>query len=189
MSKRYEIQLAGEGGQGVVLAAVILAEAAAIHEGKYVAQSASYGPEARGGLTESEVVISDEDIDYPKVVAPDVLLAMNQPACDKYFGSLKQDGLLIVDATHVHSVPTPRAHAIPITQIAEEATGRTVSANVVALGAIVALTGVVSSKAIEAAVVARAPKGTQEVNLKALRAGMQAARASEGMHVNSAHRG
>lgn len=176
MDKRYEIQLAGEGGQGVVLAAVILAEAAAIQEGKNVAQSASYGPEARGGLTESEVIISDEEIDYPRVVAADVLLAMSQKACDAYYPFLKEHGILIVDSIQVEGVPKADAYRVPITQIAEEATGKAVTANMVALGVLVGLIQVVSISAIEAAVVARAPKGTEELNLKALRAGLEWAR-------------
>jgi 2-oxoglutarate ferredoxin oxidoreductase subunit gamma len=177
MNARYGMQLAGEGGQGVVLAAVILAEAAAMHDGKHAAQSASYGPEARGGLTKSEVVISDEEIDYPKVIEADLLLAMNQEACDKYLPMLKRDGILIVDSVNVERVPDAHVYSIPITRIAEEATGRAVTANVVAVGAIVALSGAVSLGAVEAAVAARAPKGTQELNLKALHAGLQAAQA------------
>jgi 2-oxoglutarate ferredoxin oxidoreductase subunit gamma len=173
---RYGIQLAGEGGQGVVLAAVILAEAAAIREGKNVAQSASYGPEARGGLTKSEVVISDEEIDYPKVVKADLLLAMNQEACDKYRDQLKEGGILVLDSTNVACPPIGAAVCVPITRLAEEATGRAVTANIVGLGLIVGLTQSVSVESIEAAVAARAPKGTQELNLKALRAGLEAAR-------------
>ena len=179
MSSPYGIQLAGEGGQGVVLAAVMLAEAAAMHDGRNAAQSASYGPEARGGLTKSEVVVSDDEIDYPKVVEADLLLAMNQDACDKYYPTLKAGGILIVDSVNVERVPDARAYCIPITRIAEEVTGRAVTANVVAVGAIVALSGAVSLEAIQATVAARAPKGTQELNLKALHAGLQAAQALE----------
>jgi 2-oxoglutarate ferredoxin oxidoreductase subunit gamma len=174
MAKRYEVELAGEGGQGLILAGVILAEAAAVYDGKNVAQSQSYGPEARGGASGSEVVISDGEIDYPKIIESDVLLAMSQKACDQYFHHLKKGGLLIVDSVHVERVPTSRAVQVPITQIAEEATGKRITANIVALGLIVGLTRVVSSQAIEAAVSARAPKGTLEVNLKALHAGVNA---------------
>ena len=176
MTQRFEIQLAGEGGQGLILAGVILAEAAAVHDGKHVAQTQSYGPEARGGASGSEVVISDEEIDYPKVIESDVLLAMSQKACDEYFHHVKSDGLLIVDSVHVDRVPTTRALRVPLSQIAEEATGRRITANIVALGFIVGLTGVVSTEAVEAAVAARAPKGTLELNLAALRAGLDAAR-------------
>jgi 2-oxoglutarate ferredoxin oxidoreductase subunit gamma len=175
MSTRYELQLAGEGGQGLILAGIILAEAAAIFDGKNAAQAQSYGPEARGGASLSEVVIADEEIDYPKVMEADLLLAMSQEACDKYFYELKKDGLLIVDSVNVDRVPTTRALSVPITQIAEDATGRRITANMVALGVIVGLTNVVSRQAIEAAVAARAPKGTLELNVKALQAGFAAA--------------
>lgn len=173
MAQRVEIRLAGEGGQGLILAGVILAEAAAVYDGLHATQTQSYGPEARGGASKSEVVISDEEIDYPKVIEADYLLAMSQEACDRYVGNLRRDGLLIVDSTHVTRLPLDRqAIQAPITRLAEEATGRRITANVVALGVLVGLTGVVSRKAIEQAVRGRAPKGTEELNLKALVAGL-----------------
>ncbi len=175
MSTRYEVLLAGQGGQGLILAGVILAEAAATYDGKNVAQTQSYGPAARGGACKAEVVISDERIDYPKVTEANLLLALSQEACDKYCQDLRQDGVLIVDSILVHQVPTARAYRVPITKIAEEATGRRLMANIVALGLMVGLTGIVSREAIESAVAARAPTGTQELNLKALHAGLQLA--------------
>ncbi len=84
MQNRYEIRLAGSGGQGLILAGVILAEAAGLYDGKFVCQTQSYGPAARGGASMAEVVISDSEIDYPKAVHPDVLLAMNQKSLDTY---------------------------------------------------------------------------------------------------------
>ncbi len=175
MGYRCEIRLAGAGGQGMILAGAILAEAAALYEGKNVAQAQSYGPEARGGASRSEVVISDDEIDYPRVTKADLLLCMSQEACDKYAHELKEDGLLIVDSVNVSRVPSPRALRVPITEIAEEATGRRIAANMVGLGLIVGLTGVVSRKAIEAAVAARVPKGTKGMNLRALAAGFERA--------------
>ncbi|MBC7258120.1 MAG: 2-oxoacid:acceptor oxidoreductase family protein [Chloroflexi bacterium] len=174
-NERYEIRLAGEGGQGLILAGLILAEAAAVYDGKNAVQTQSYGPEARGGASKAEVVISDGVIDYPKVIAADLLLCMSQEACSKYVYDLKRNGILIVDSVHVDRVPTSRAYMIPITRIAEEATGRRITANMVALGIIVGLTDIVSRKAIEAAVRARAPKGTETINLKALQAGLDEA--------------
>jgi len=158
----------------LILAGVILAEAAATYDGKNVAQTQSYGPAARGGACKAEVVISDEEIDYPKVTEADLLLAMSQEACDKYCQDL-EGGVLIVDSILVDQVSTAHAYRVPITKIAEEATGRRLTANIVALGLMVGLTGVVSREAIESAVAARAPKGTQELNLKALHAGLQLA--------------
>lgn len=173
---RYEIRLAGSGGQGLILAGVILAEAAGIHEGWEVAQTQSYGPEARGGASKSEVVISDTEIDYPKASKPDVLLCMSQAACDAYIFEVKPEGLVLVDATLVHHLPTTRAIALPFTRIAREL-GSEAVANIVALGALVTLTGVVSLKNLEAAVQNRVPKGSEELNLRALKAGVKAARA------------
>ncbi len=180
MKGRAEVRLAGEGGQGLILAGVILAEAAAVYDGLNATQTQSYGPEARGGASKSEVVISDEQIDYPKVIEADFLLAMSQEACDRYVGNLKREGLLIVDSAHVTRLPLGRsAVQAPITQLAEEATGRRITANVVALGVLVGLSGVVSRQAVEAAVKARAPKGTEELNARALAAGLGWAEASQ----------
>ncbi len=155
---------------------IILAEAIGVYGGKYVAQTQSYGPEARGGSSKSEVIVSDEEIDYPKAMKPDLLLAMNQRSCDEYYSDLKPEGMLIVDSTFVTQVPTQRAFEIPFTRIAREQLKREVVANIVALGALVQLSSVCSSKAIEAAVLARVPKGTEKLNRDALRAGMAAAR-------------
>jgi 2-oxoglutarate ferredoxin oxidoreductase subunit gamma len=171
---RFEIRLAGAGGQGLILAGIILAEAA-IYDGKNVTQTQSYGPEARGGASRSEVIVADGDIDYPKVTQADLLLCMNQESCDRYFYDIKKGGILIVDADQVDHVPTSKAHKVDLTGLSREVTGRAIMANVVALGLIVGLTGIVSCQAIKAAVAARAPRGTSELNLKALEAGLEEA--------------
>lgn len=176
MAERYEVRLSGSGGQGLVTAGVILAEAAGVHDGKFVCQSQSYGPEARGGASKSEVIISDEEIDYPKAIKPDVLLAMTQSACDTYLFDLKPEGTLLVDATLVEQPSTTRALAIPFTRIARNDLGRVAVANIVALGALAALTGAVSLQGLEAAVLGRVPAGTEALNRRALQAGIQAAR-------------
>ena len=172
---RIEIRLAGEGGQGMILAGIILAEAAAIYDSKNAVQTQNYGPEARGGASQAEVIISKGEIDYPKVISADVLVAMSQEACDKYYARLKKDGLLIVDEDKVGRVPTTHAVKVPITRLAAQATGKTLAANAVALGLLVGLTQVVTREAIEKAVAARAPKGTEEMNRAALAAGFAAA--------------
>jgi 2-oxoglutarate ferredoxin oxidoreductase subunit gamma len=173
---RFEIRLAGAGGQGMILAGLILAEAAAIYDGKNAIQTQSYGPEARGGASGSEVVIREGKIYYPRVMAADVLLALSQEACDKFFYSMKADGLLIVDSGFVERVPSSRAIALPITEMAQEATGRAITANIVALGLIGGLTGIVSREALEKAVSARVPKGTIELNMQAVAAGWEKAK-------------
>ncbi|MDP3181915.1 MAG: 2-oxoacid:acceptor oxidoreductase family protein [Desulfobaccales bacterium] len=175
MAKRYEIRLAGSGGQGLILAGIILAEAAGLYDGKFVCQTQSYGPAARGGASKAEVVISDEEIDYPKAIQPDVLLAMNQKSLDTYLSDLKPDGLLLVDATFVTEIPATGAVAIPFTRIAREL-GKEMAANIVALGALATLSGAVTLKSLRTAVLARVPPGTAELNKKALAAGIAAAR-------------
>ena len=175
LEDRFEVRLAGEGGQGMILAGVILAEAAAVYDGLNVVQTQSYGPEARGGASRSEVVISHGDIDYPKVMSSDLLLCMSQESCDKFYSQLKEDGCIVVDSTSVRRVPSHRAISVPISDLAEEATGRRITASIVALGVICGLSGVVSRSALEQAVAGRVPRGTEELNLKALAAGFDEA--------------
>lgn len=172
--ERTEIRIAGTGGQGVILAGILLADAA-VRDGKRAVQTQSYGPEARGGASRAEVIISDTEIYYPKVLEPDILLCMSQEACDRYSGQLRKNGLLILDSTHVHRAPLIRAVRVPMTTIAREVTGREVTANIVALGVLVGLTGVVSREALEAAIRSRVPPGTEALNLRALEAGLKEA--------------
>ncbi|MBI5015383.1 MAG: 2-oxoacid:acceptor oxidoreductase family protein [Deltaproteobacteria bacterium] len=171
---RTEIRLAGSGGQGLITAGIILAEAAGIHDGRYVCQTQSYGPEARGGSSKAEVVISDEPIHYPKAQKLDVLLAMTQESCDTYYHDLKDDGVLIVDADLVPAPPTSAALAVPITRLVREALERELFANIAALGVLAGATGVVTARALEAAVLARVPAGTEDANRKALALGWEA---------------
>jgi len=176
MSFRYEIRLSGSGGQGLILMGIILAEAIGIYDGKFVAQTQNYGPEARGGSSKSEVIVSDEEIDYPKAMQLDLLLAMNQKSCDEFYPDLKPEGLLIVDSTFVTQVPTSKTFQIPFTRIAREKFKREVVANIIALGALTQLSPIISSKAVESAVLARVPKGTEKLNRDALKAGIAAAK-------------
>ncbi|MHB0884317.1 MAG: 2-oxoacid:acceptor oxidoreductase family protein [Bacillota bacterium] len=173
---RVDIRLSGEGGQGVILAGIILAEAAAIFDGKNAIQTQSYGPESRGGASKSEVVVDEGDIDYPEVRRPNILLALTQEACDKYAPSLAPGGTLITDSTFVQSPPKVdgQGYSAGITQIARERLGKEIVANIVALGALVALTGVVSREAIEKAVLSRVPRGTEDLNRRALQEGFAA---------------
>lgn len=166
------ISLTGTGGQGIILAGIILAEAA-ILEGKQAIQTQSYGPEARGGASKAEVIISDEAIDYPKIVTADILLAMSQEACTKYSGVLKKGGKMIVDATNVDDIPAIDADilAVDITKAARDQLKKDMFANIIALGVLVGSTGIVGRKAVVEAVLARVPKGTEEVNTKALEIG------------------
>lgn len=174
-----EIRLSGTGGQGLILAGLILAEAAGVYDGYEVIQTQSYGPEARGGASRAEVIISDEAIDYPKVTSPDIVLVMSQQACDIYGGLVKPGGFVIIDDTNVSSLPCVRDASIltlPITELARQDVGRQVVANVVALGALVGITGIVTPEAMEQAILARVPKGTEELNMKAFNVGLEKGR-------------
>lgn len=183
MTERFEVRLAGTGGQGVILASIILAEAAAIGAGLNVTQTQSYGPEARGGASKAEVILADGDIDYPKVIQADLLLAMSQEACDKYGRDVKPEGWLIVDADNVKRVPPhPRTVRVPITRIAEQELGLRITANIVSLGVIVGLTRVVPQEAMLKAVEKRAPPGTKEINLRAFETGLSVAERLRGQY-------
>lgn len=173
---RFEIRLSGSGGQGIILAAIILAEAAGIHEGYHVSQTQSYGPEARGGRCKAEIVVSSRPIDYPKAMQLDMMLAMNQASCDAYCFGFKPNGLLLVDKDLVNQVPTSRVVSLPFTRIARQAAGRDFAANIAALGALGHFCPLLSNKSLEAALVARVPKDTAEINRKALEAGFAAAK-------------
>ena len=173
---RFEIRLSGSGGQGIILASIILAEAAGIFEGYHVSQTQSYGPEARGGRCKAEVVISSKQIDYPKAVQLDMMLALNQASCDAYCYDFKPNGLLLVDSGLVEQVPTSRVVELPFTEIARKVAGKDLVANIVALGVLGHLCPILSVKSLEAALAARVPKGTEKLNKKALRAGIKAAK-------------
>lgn len=174
--ERYEIRFSGSGGQGIITAAVVMADGVGRFDNNHVCQTQSYGPEARGGKSKAEVVIAGAPIDYPKALNVDLLLAMNQAACDAYFFDLKADGLLVVDSGLVQQLPTSRSVSIPFTKIAKEETGKEFVANMVALGAVAYLSGKVSLEGLEKALLSRVPKGTEEMNTKALHAGIREAK-------------
>jgi len=175
-NSHYEIRFSGSGGQGIILAAVILGEAASIYEGKKAVQSQSYGPEARGGASKSDVIISDSEIDFPKATRIDVLLALTQKACDKYVVDLKSDGILIVEKDLVKNIPSGnyKVFKVPVIDIAKNKVGKVITANIVALGALVGATKAVSREAIEKAVLARVPSAFVELNKNALAEGFKA---------------
>ena len=180
MSGRYELRFSGAGGQGLILAGVIMAEAAAIYDGKQAVQSQSYGPEARGGASKSEVIISDGPVDYPKATVVDALLALTQEACDKYSHDLKEGGVLLVDSDLVKKLPQGKFKTVsfPIINTAKNEVGREIVANIVALGAMVALTGVVTKESAEKAVLSRVPEAFVELNKKAFQTGYDKALAA-----------
>jgi 2-oxoglutarate ferredoxin oxidoreductase subunit gamma len=183
MNFRYEIRLSGSGGQGLILAGQILAEAAAIYDDNNAVQSQAYGPEARGGASRSDVIIADGDIDYPKATRIDLMLAFTQEACDKYAAGLRKGGILLADSKFVTRIPSGdfKVYTVPIMEVTQTEIGKTVVANIVALGFIAGLSKVVTPAAMEQAIRSRVPKGTEEMNLKAFRKGLELA---ERLHNN-----
>jgi 2-oxoglutarate ferredoxin oxidoreductase subunit gamma len=172
---RIDIRIAGFGGQGVILAGLLLGRAAVIYDKKKAVQTQSYGAEARGGAARSEVVIADEPIDYPRVISADILIAMSQEAVNRYFENLKPGATVIVDADLVSKVPVRqdiKIYKVPATNIATKEFGNQIVANMIMLGALVGLTNVVSQTAIRAAVMEGAPKGTEKLNIAALEKGL-----------------
>jgi 2-oxoglutarate ferredoxin oxidoreductase subunit gamma len=172
----YEIRLSGSGGQGMMLAGSFLAEAAGIYDDKFIVQTRSYGPESRGGASRSEVIVSSEPIVYPEVTEPDLVLAMTQEASNKYHGDIKPGGVMIIDPDFVKDKPAIalKLYEIPLTRIAREETGKEITANVVALGALAAVVDWVSKDAIKKVILSRAPRGTEALNEKAFEAGYRA---------------
>ena len=180
MSK-MELRLAGSGGQGVILASVILAEAA-VQSGKYTAQSQSYGPEARGGACKAETLISDDPIGFTKVQQPTFLMALTQKALDTYTRALPENCLVLVDEdlTVPENLNGHRVLRLPILRTAKETVGRAQTANVLAVGCINALLGITDMETLKKAASLHIPRGTEEINLKALAEGMKLASAVPG---------
>lgn len=179
MSERYEIRVAGSGGQGVILAAVILGEAAALNtEGLNSVQSQAYGPEARGGASKSEVVYDRAEIDYPKAAHPNLQIILTQKACDQYSHDTAKGATVILDDFFVTEPPKLDAdvYLLPIVRTAREKLGRELVVNMVALGTaakVLEVKNLTKPEAIKKAILARVPKGTEELNEKAFEYGYQ----------------
>ena len=171
---RYEIRLSGSGGQGLVLAGVMIAEAVGVYEGKNVAQTQSYGPEARGGTSRSDLVISQDEIYYPKTSSLDLLLALTQEAADKYYTHLRDDGIMVVDSDTVRQLPPfKRVYALPFTNTARNEIGTTIVANVISGAALIVISGICKPESFMNAVLNRAPKGTESKNEQACKLGFE----------------
>ncbi len=171
---RHEIRFSGFGGQGIITSGYILGKAAALYDGRHVTLIKSYGPESRGGASSAQVIISDEEINYPRITEPKLLVAMSQEAYAKYIDELADSGLLLIDEDLVelnHPRDDIRVRAIPATRIAESELGRKIVANIVMLGFLAANTDIVSIKGIREAVLSSIPKGTEELNTRALERG------------------
>jgi 2-oxoglutarate ferredoxin oxidoreductase subunit gamma len=172
---RVEIRFAGFGGQGIIKSGIMVAAAACIYGGKNAVQTQSYGPESRGGACKSEVVIADDEIDFPKVTEPDILVVMSQHAYNEYAENVKKGGIIILDPDMIPSERKLKGitvFRVPATRMAEEL-GRKIVANVVMLGAFTAITKMIDKEAIKESIRANVPKGTEELNLKAFEVGYE----------------
>jgi len=176
---RKEVRIAGFGGQGVILAGIIIGKAASLFDGIHAVQTQSYGPEARGGASRTEIVISDEEIGYPKVLNPDILVAMSHEATMTYHGDLKDGGTLIIDPDMVHEEEIAdfvKEHKIKVfharaTKTADEEIGLRIVANIVMIGAIANITKIISKDAAKESILGSVPKGTEKKNINAFEAG------------------
>ena len=163
---RKGVRFCGFGGQGIILAGVVFGEAA-VRAGHLAVQTQSYGPESRGGAARSEVVISSEPIDYPRVTHADAMVALSQTAFDKYSHDVGEGAIVVVDGDLVKA---DGALALPFTKTAEQV-GHKIVTNIVMVGYLRALLDVFPLSVLEETVLARVPKGTEELNRKAILAG------------------
>ncbi|MDW7667595.1 MAG: 2-oxoacid:acceptor oxidoreductase family protein [Bacillota bacterium] len=173
MSNKYEVRLSGSGGQGLILAGIILADAGII-SGKNAIQSQSYGPEARGGASKAEVIISDGEINYPKVEKCDLLLSLTQKSYDEYIDSLKKDGILVVDEKiEIDETLEAKIYRLPIISTAYDKLKKPMVANIVSLGAICSISNIIDEESLQEAILNRIPPGTEEINKKAFQEGLK----------------
>ncbi len=174
---RIDIRLSGSGGQGMITAGAILG-GAAVKANKNAVQTKSYGPEARGGAARAEVVISDEEINFVKVIKANILVALTQEAADKFANEVVDDGIVIVDDMLVKNKPSGnfKLYSYPIVKAAADTVGKAMVANIVTLGVLNEIADLVDYNFLEEAVLAKVPKGTEDLNKKALQVGMELAR-------------
>lgn len=175
-----EVKIGGLGGQGVILAGMIVGRAASLYDGKYATLTQSFGPEARGSACSAQIIISDEPVEYPYVTRPDILIVMSQEACNRFLGELAPSGVLIYDAELVDPQgvePGITRHCIPTTRIGEELKQR-IMANIVMVGFLGAVTDLVRVEALRSAVAASVPPGTESLNLAAFDRGYSFGRES-----------
>jgi 2-oxoglutarate ferredoxin oxidoreductase subunit gamma len=173
-----EIRLSGTGGQGLVLGGLILSEAL-IHEGKKVAQSQSYEPVSRGGMSRSDLVVSNQEVDFPLITGLDILVVLDQTAVAASDGLVREDGLVLVDADRVPSPPTGNftRFSLPLSARAY-ALGNGRVTNMLALGAVAALSGICRQESLETAIQAQTPQRFVAINTEAMREGYRMALAA-----------
>ncbi len=178
---RHEIRLSGSGGQGLITAGIIFANAAAIACGKNAIQSQSYGPEARGGASKAEVIISSEEINYPKVTAPDILVALTQASFDKYSHDLKDDAIVIVDSLLVQDTSKikQKVYSLPIMETVTEKLGKALSANIATLAIVNEMGNILPRETLLESMLTMVPRGTEKANTDAYNIGIELAKGAK----------
>lgn len=173
--ERFRIVFSGSGGQGVITSAIILAEAAVLHEGLEAVQSQAYGPEARGGATRSDVIIADSPIYFPKVLQPGVLVCLTQESYNKFSPILRPGGLLICDPRYVSPQRSVDARqvCIPMYQSVLDKLGQPIVLNICMLGALIGLTGALRIESVAKSLEARVPAHFLDINRRALEIGLE----------------
>ncbi len=179
---RYDIRFSGSGGQGIITAGILLAQAAAIKGGKNAVQSQSYGPEARGGASKAEVIISDDEINYPKIVNPDIVISLTQEAYNKYAVDLKDDAVVIVDAAMVHEYDNTKytIYNVPVITTVSKELGSSISANIAVLGVVNEICSIVKHEYLLEVIINSFPARAAENNKKAYNIGIELAKKALG---------
>lgn len=173
--KRTEILIGGVGGQGVILAGILLGAAATLFDNKKAVQTQAYSSEQRGGMARAEVILDSDPITDPQVRRPVILIALAQDAVNRHLPKIKPSGLLVMDSDLVKEVGPGdfQTLAIPATSLAERELGNIVVANLILLGALIKKTGLLSVGAMEKAIAANVPPQAKDLNLKAFRRGLE----------------
>ena len=177
--EKCRLVFSGSGGQGVITAAIILAEAAVLYENLIAVQSQVYGPAARGGATRADVIISDSEIHYPKVIQPNVLVCLTQEAYNKFYPIIRPGGLLITDTRYVKIQSKVDAQQIelPMYRTVMEHIGNSIVFNICMLGVVIRMADLITAESIMDVLKDRIPSGYLEMNRKALDLGMDLAEA------------
>ena len=174
---RKGIVFTGSGGQGVITASIILAEAAALYGNMNAVQAQAYGPEARGGATRADVVLSDEEIRYPKVIKPHILVCLTQLAYDKFFPLIRPGGVLLTDSFYVRKLHKPDAipYHLGMYKAVLDKIGKPIVFNICVLGTLIGLTKLIEPEPILKILETNIPKGFLEMNKEALELGLELA--------------
>jgi 2-oxoglutarate ferredoxin oxidoreductase subunit gamma len=180
MNNEKHILITGFGGQGVIMAGDILGKAATLYDGKFATMTQAYGPEARGGACSAQIIIGEEEVLFPYIKEPHVLICLSQEGYSKNIGSLRKGGMLLLDSDLVRTkdiYPDVIAYTIPATRFAEEL-GNKMMANIVMLGFLAAISDVISTEALRKAVLTSVPEPTREINVRAFERGFDYGKAA-----------